>query len=1202
MKSRFLILIYFLFFIFLSNWSFSQTSISGIINVYTAVDSIYSTKDTIDVANASEFSENDTVMIYQAKGANPETSVSTNPYNFGSVRNFSDLQAAGKYELILIQKIIGNTIVLKAILNNDYNTDELVQLIRVPSYKSVSVDGELSCNAWNGSDGGVLVLMVSDTLFLNSNINVEGKGFRGAIPYESNGDCSYTDSATYGSQYFAESATTISAGFKGEGVAKFNPAYRKGLGRWANGGGGGNARFSGGGGGGNSGNGGYGGEEDTITCVTKPAYETNVAYDGNWNALGGSDGFGLGIQNLVNDSTIFFGGGGGAGTYTTGLTVSNGGNGGGIVIIIAKVIKSNGKTINANGETVTGIVDASGGGAGAGGSIVFDIDSVIGSLTVSTKGGIGGWVKINGKSGPGGGGGGGPVLWNSVKPSNVTLESSGGKPGYADDTKPLPLTHKAKSGSVGTEKIYIKVPLTGFLFNSITSNQQVCMNGIPELISGTEPRGGNGTFSFQWQYRDESTSNVWTDIIGATGRDYQPFALTDTIFYQRIVTSGSVIDKGNEVEIIVHDYVSGNSIFGDDLITCVGNKADTITGTEVILGSGGDNINYQYIWESRLDDESTWKTISGLNDTICLPGTVLDTTYIRRVVISGACYDTTANIEIIGLPQISNNVLSPDQEICEGQIPEEIIGGDPGNGLGPGTYTIYWEEKTESSGWSIVTDSSRNNLAPSNLFETMYYRRTVQSDDCFDISDIVKINVLVPIDNDSIITNSLIYTCYNTSPQIIDGSSPINGDGTYIYQWMESPDGITWIPIADSNVEDYQAGELTVKTYFKRLVSSGVNGCCTSASDSIIIDIYPLPVISILEVDDTICSGEDYVLKFNLNAGKTPYSLIYNDGENNFNETVTNNGLYNLTVSPGTFDIEKSYSYTIVSVEDANNCFATDKTGVTDLMVYGVPVISAGDNNANCLLTYQLSGAKNFGKGIWKQYSGSGITNFVNDTLPVSGINVSTADKYTYIWKVNNWTCTSSDTVDITLYERPHHIRLSPNDTTLYFVDEMNLKGSIVNPDTFSVLTNWAFLEGSGTIQNSINDSIVTLSRLNDLGNPKIIITWTVEKGVCEDTIAQGTIGLKELFTPTGFTPNGDGINDYLKFNGIENSDENELIIFNRWGTEVFRVKNYSNDMGWDGKNNNGNDLPEDTYYYVLTVIDDGISQTHKGFIVIKRF
>jgi len=292
LKREILFTVIFSFLVFFANQGFSQTSISGIINSYAAVDSIYPTKDTIEVVDASAFSVDDTVMIYQAKGAEPITEATLQPYNFGGVRA-SGINEAGKYEIILVKEIKGDTVIFKASLNNDYDTDDRIQLIRVPSYKSASVDSELTCEAWEGSIGGVLALMVSDTLFLSADINVTGKGFRGAIPflYDSltyGNNCASEDSALYGSQYFNEFDDNVSAGYKGEGVAKFDATYRKGLGRWANGGGGGNARFSGGGGGGNDGNGGYGSEEDTILCST-PAYETNPAYAGYWNALGGSD-------------------------------------------------------------------------------------------------------------------------------------------------------------------------------------------------------------------------------------------------------------------------------------------------------------------------------------------------------------------------------------------------------------------------------------------------------------------------------------------------------------------------------------------------------------------------------------------------------------------------------------------------------------------------------------------------------------------------------------------------------------------------------------------------------------------------------------------------------------------------------------------------------------------------------------------------
>ncbi|MCK5169806.1 MAG: hypothetical protein KAQ75_08000, partial [Bacteroidales bacterium] len=694
-------------------------------------------------------------------------------------------------------------------------------------------------------------------------------------------------------------------------------------------------------------------------------------------------------------------------------------------------------------------------------------------------------------------------------PDNVTLESAGGASGYAEDLHPEIHTHKAKSGSVGTEKINIKVPLTGFLFNSITSDQQVCMNDS-SLIVGTEPRGGNGTFTFQWQ--DSPDGSVWSDISGATERDYQTPALSDTTYFQRIVTSGSIVDEGNEVEIIVHDYVVDNTIFGDDLITCIGNEADTITGTEVILG--GDNISYQYIWESSTD-QNAWNTISLLNDTVCLPGIVTDTTFIRRRVISGGCKDTAwLSNPIIGLPQILNNDLSPDQEICYGQIPDEIIGVEPSGGNG--VYDpLYWEEKTESSSWSIVTDSTRYNFAPAELFETTYYRRIVESDDCFDVSDSIKINVLLPIDNDSINeTELLIYTCYNIPPQLINGSTPTGGGGvgTYTYKWQESVDGLSWTDIASTDVEDYQAGALIVKTYFRRLVSSGLDGCCTSASDSIIIDIYPLPEATIADLIDTTCSGDEIILDFTITNGQIPYTLTYNDGETPsvINNIITTDTIHK--VNPSTILESEEFNYTIDSVVDYNGCIATEITGLTKITVYGKPTADAGIDDEVCQLSYVLSATTSFDNtnGIWTQIPNDGSTDFDDNTLKNTGLEVTLAGLYSYIWEETNWQCEESDTVEITMYKNLYNIDIirpfdkGDIDTILRFVEEVNFKGNYYNPDTFKTVIekNWEVFNGDPGITISPSDTAknVTFGLLNDAGNEYIEIQWHVDKGVCLDT------------------------------------------------------------------------------------------------------
>ena len=79
-------------------------------------------------------------------------------------------------------------------------------------------------------------------------------------------------------------------------------------------------------------------------------------------------------------------------------------------------------------------------------------------------------------------------------------------------------------------------------------------------------------------------------------------------------------------------------------------------------------------------------------------------------------------------------------------------------------------------------------------------------------------------------------------------------------------------------------------------------------------------------------------------------------------------------------------------------------------------------------------------------------------------------------------------------------------------------------------------------------------------------------------------------------TPNGDGKNDFLVIEGLEAYQSNELIIFNRSSTEVFKTKNYINST-WDGGN-----LVSDVYFYKLTLVDaNGKVITKTGYLHLKK-
>jgi gliding motility-associated-like protein len=85
------------------------------------------------------------------------------------------------------------------------------------------------------------------------------------------------------------------------------------------------------------------------------------------------------------------------------------------------------------------------------------------------------------------------------------------------------------------------------------------------------------------------------------------------------------------------------------------------------------------------------------------------------------------------------------------------------------------------------------------------------------------------------------------------------------------------------------------------------------------------------------------------------------------------------------------------------------------------------------------------------------------------------------------------------------------------------------------------------------------------------------------------------LNIPNSFSPNGDGINDLFIIRGL--TANTKLMIFNRSGKKLYESVNYQND--WDGRDNDGNPLDSDTYWYVIFL--SGLPSEIKGFVYLKR-
>ncbi len=105
------------------------------------------------------------------------------------------------------------------------------------------------------------------------------------------------------------------------------------------------------------------------------------------------------------------------------------------------------------------------------------------------------------------------------------------------------------------------------------------------------------------------------------------------------------------------------------------------------------------------------------------------------------------------------------------------------------------------------------------------------------------------------------------------------------------------------------------------------------------------------------------------------------------------------------------------------------------------------------------------------------------------------------------------------------------------------------------------------------------------------------QRGECDQAYVQIHVICDDVTIYSGFSPNGDGKNDFFTIEGLELYPESLLQIYNRWGARVFEAVQYGND--WQGTWHNVS-LPEGTYYYMLDLNDEK-NRIFSGAIFMAR-
>ncbi|MFT7611351.1 MAG: gliding motility-associated-like protein, partial [Parvicellaceae bacterium] len=147
----------------------------------------------------------------------------------------------------------------------------------------------------------------------------------------------------------------------------------------------------------------------------------------------------------------------------------------------------------------------------------------------------------------------------------------------------------------------------------------------------------------------------------------------------------------------------------------------------------------------------------------------------------------------------------------------------------------------------------------------------------------------------------------------------------------------------------------------------------------------------------------------------------------------------------------------------------------------------------------------------------------------------------------------------------------------------------------------WTTGTGSGTFVDNL-DPVTNVSAMT-LGANEYI--WTISNGSCpasSDTVVITSESCDSVITisiPSGFTPDGNDItNATWEIAGLDTYSSCEVMIFNKWGNEIFTSTGYP--IPWDGTYNN-KALPVGAYYYVIKLNDAVGTTPYKGTVTIIK-
>jgi hypothetical protein len=612
------------------------------------------------------------------------------------------------------------------------------------------------------------------------------------------------------------------------------------------------------------------------------------------------------------------------------------------------------------------------------------------------------------------------------------------------------------------------------------------------------------------------------------------------------------------VSVNNNEYIS----FGSDSIQIpIIDTLRTCSGNNLLLTIPQPQPCVNYRWYG----SATSTTPITINDTL-IPGAFSgDTTYYIQMEGPGSCLSLDRATAVV----ISSIVTSPlfiTDTICPGT-------GATIQVLNPNASFSYNWYAVPNGGTALTTGPSY--ATPDISAATTYY---LQADSSRCSSVRVPVTVEIHPTPGLPATNSPVFVCPNSTATL-----QVQNPGSGIsYTWYDSPSRTA---NALATGPTYTTPAVTTDTVFYVVATNSYG--CRDLPASVSVNVYPIPAPPVVISPVSICPNTTATLQVQNPVAGVTYTWYSSSSGGSALGTGD-------VFTTGTLNAPTSF---YVEVTSANGCNSATRSPVV-INVFTPPAapVITGDLNicANQPANLAVSNPQNGVTYSWYVSNSSTPvatgTTYTTDTVtgPIS-VSVTATDANGCAGTagtatVQIWTTLASPVVvviDSTAYSLTFSWNAVPG-----------ASGYIVSTDGINYSPPSSGNQGTTHVVTGLDfDQTVTLY---------VIALNAID---CRNSLPDSATGktlpeITDVYVPTAFTPNGDGLNDMLHVLG-NTIQSLEFSVYNRYGQKIFESTNQRN--GWNGRFRNKLQATGTYVYYVRAVMLDSTVKIKKGTVLLLR-